>query len=261
MQINDNKYWQYHRNNGVTKIGFKNHQYSNETLYSIRSVDGALTVADSMNQAYMREIFNETIVIGGVSFFPFLTDVENGVQRIISIICTLVLPLCMSMGLPVFIYQIVLEKETKLIENMKINGMKMQNYWIVNYMFNFVFYSATAVLFLIFGIKIFKISVFTDTSTMIFLITLLGWGLSQISMAFFISVFLSKSQTASIVGYTVAVWLTTVASTFNITIYSTPNKLEWIFHLMPQFSFSRMIYFISIRCGYDHCLQGFYEFN
>jgi hypothetical protein len=32
-----------------------------------------------MNQAYMREIFNETIVIGGVSFFPFLTDVENGV--------------------------------------------------------------------------------------------------------------------------------------------------------------------------------------
>ena len=75
MQINDNKYWQYHRNNGVTKIGFRNPQYSNETLYNIRSVDGALTVSDMMNQAYMRELFNDTTVIGGVSFFPFLTDV------------------------------------------------------------------------------------------------------------------------------------------------------------------------------------------
>lgn len=58
MQINDSKYWQYHRNNGVTKIGFRNPQYSNESLYSIRSIDGALTIADLMNQAYMREIFN-----------------------------------------------------------------------------------------------------------------------------------------------------------------------------------------------------------
>ena len=170
-----------------------NPQYSNETLYSIRSIDGALTVADLMNQAYMREIFNETTVVGGVSFFPFLTDVENSVKRIISIICTLVLPICMSMGLPVFIYQIVLEKEMKLIENMKINGMNMSNYWLVNYLFDLAFYIATALLFLVFGMKIFNTQVFTETDTLILVVTLLGWGLAQISMAFLISVFLSKS--------------------------------------------------------------------
>jgi uncharacterized membrane protein len=141
----------------------------------------------------MREIFNDTTVIGGVSIFPFLTDVESSVQRLISILCVLVLPLCMSMGLPVFLYQIVLEKETKLIENMKINGMKMNNYWIINYVFNFIFYIATALLFLLFGMKIFQLQVFTETDSMILFVTMLGWGLAQISMAFLISVFLSKS--------------------------------------------------------------------
>jgi hypothetical protein len=69
----------------------------------------------------------------------------------------MVMPICLSMALPVFIYQIVLEKETRLIENMKINGMRMSNYWIVNYAFNLGFYLATVILFLIFGIKIFKL--------------------------------------------------------------------------------------------------------
>jgi hypothetical protein len=40
---------------------------------------------------------------------------------------------------------------------MKINGMKMSNYWIVNYTFNFGFYMSTSLLFLLFGIKVFDI--------------------------------------------------------------------------------------------------------
>lgn len=90
----------------------------------------------------------------------------------------MIVPICLSMALPVFIYQIVLEKETRLIENMKINGMKMSNYWIVNFLFNLGFYCATAVLFLIFGIKIFKLQVFSDTSVAVQIAILLGWGLA-----------------------------------------------------------------------------------
>ena len=135
-------------------------------------------MADLINQAYMRKIFNETTVIAGVSFFPFLTDVETTVQRILSLICILVLPICMSMGLPVFLYQIVLEKETKLIENMKINGMKMSNYWFVNYVFDLGFYLITTFLFLLFGIKIFTLQIFAETDTMILIVTLVGWGLA-----------------------------------------------------------------------------------
>jgi hypothetical protein len=105
----------------------------------------------------------------------------------------MVFPLCMSMGLPVFLYQIVLEKETRLIENMKINGMKMSNYWKINYLFNLVFYMITALIFLFFGMTIFDLQVFSDSNFMVLLTVLFGWGLAQISMAFFISVFVSRS--------------------------------------------------------------------
>jgi hypothetical protein len=87
----------------------------------------------------------------------------------------------------------VLEKELRLIENMKINGMKMSNYWLVNYIFNFSFYMLTALLFMLFGVKVFELQLFTDTNKTFFLVTLIGWGMAQISMAMFLSVFLSKS--------------------------------------------------------------------
>jgi ABC-type multidrug transport system ATPase subunit len=165
------------------------------------------------------------------------------------------------MALPVFIYQIVLEKETRLIENMKINGLKMSNYWIVNYLFNLSFYCATAILFMIFGGKIFKLQVFSDTNVWLLIAILFGWGLAQVSLAFFVSVFLNKSQTATIVGYTIAVWFTTVASAFNLTIYSAPNQMDWFLMPIPSFTFSRLIYFVSQKCGYEHCMTGFGEMN
>lgn len=77
---------------------------SNITYYNLRSIEGALTIADTINQAYMRTLFNDTTVIGGVQFFPFTPNFEAQIQRGLSIICLMVLPLCMSMALPVFVY-------------------------------------------------------------------------------------------------------------------------------------------------------------
>ncbi len=74
LQINDNRYWQYHRNNGITKIGTMNsdpQEGEDEVLYMIRTVEGQIQVADMLNQAYIRELFNDTYVISGVQFMPF----------------------------------------------------------------------------------------------------------------------------------------------------------------------------------------------
>ena len=60
-------------------------------------------------------------------------------------------PLFLSLCLPVFLYTIVLEKEQRLIENMKINGLNMLNYWKVNFVFNFFMYLAIMTLYLGFG--------------------------------------------------------------------------------------------------------------
>jgi hypothetical protein len=41
-------YWQYHRNNGITKIGIVD-PTTNKTLYNLRTVEGALAVSDVIN--------------------------------------------------------------------------------------------------------------------------------------------------------------------------------------------------------------------
>jgi hypothetical protein len=103
LQVNDLKYWQYHRNNGITKIGVYDNE-TNSTFFNLRQIEGTLTIADIINQAYMRNLFNDTTVVGGVQFFPFTPNFESEMNKGLSIICLMVLPLCMSMSLPVFIY-------------------------------------------------------------------------------------------------------------------------------------------------------------
>jgi hypothetical protein len=74
-------------------------------------------------------------------------------------------------------YQLVLEKEKRLLQTMRINGMTLVNYWIVNFAFDFLYYVITYVIFLFFSAFIFKMSVFIDTSAIILLTVLNGWGL------------------------------------------------------------------------------------
>ena len=82
------------------------------------------------------------------------------------------------MSLPVFLYYIVLEKETRLIETMKINGMRMNNYWMINFIFSMILYIIQATVFMIFGAVFFNIEAFFGTSLTIWVAVLLGWGLA-----------------------------------------------------------------------------------
>jgi hypothetical protein len=89
----------------------------------------------------MRSIFPNTTVVSGVQYYPFTPNFDKELDRGVSLLGVLVFPVCMCMCLPVFLYYIVLEKETRLVETMKINGMRMKNYWIVNFIFNFILYA------------------------------------------------------------------------------------------------------------------------
>jgi len=171
----------------------------------------------------MRTLFKDTTVVSGVNYFPFTTNFDKDIQRGVSLMGLFMFPVCMCMGLPVYLYFLVLEKETRLVDTMKINGMRMYNYWFVNFIFNMALYGITAGIFILFGSKVFKMMVFEETSLGLQLFVLIGWGLAQVAMAFLLSVFLSKAQSASILGYTLSIWLTTIAVSLNATIYSSPN--------------------------------------
>ena len=79
LQIMDHLAFQYHRNNGISKIGvvlppnqtrlaFGGH---GRTTYVMRPLEGALQLMDRMNNAYVRTHLNETYIFSGIQYMPF----------------------------------------------------------------------------------------------------------------------------------------------------------------------------------------------
>ena len=72
-------------------------------------------------------------------------------EILINTVATIIFPLSLSLLLPVFLYLIVLEKEEKLIQMMRMNGMSMLSYWAINFLYNLVISLATNLVFYLFG--------------------------------------------------------------------------------------------------------------
>jgi hypothetical protein len=193
ISLNDVTYFQYHRNNGVTKLGLVEKDLTGKkppkTNYMLRSPEGALMLSDRMNNAYIRSVFNDTYVISGQQFMPFNAQLDKEVQKIINFIGVISFPVCISLCLPVFLHHLVMEKETRLVDNMKINGLKMFNYWLVNGIYNFFSFALTAVCYIGFG-RYVDLNFFVDTHILIFVQLLFCWGLCQVALSmFFCSLF------------------------------------------------------------------------
>lgn len=62
---------------------------------------------------------------------PLKGQDKSFLLKLINVIGAMLYPLSLSLLLPVFLYAIVLEKEERLLQMMKMNGMKMKDYWIL----------------------------------------------------------------------------------------------------------------------------------
>ena len=107
---------------------------------------------------------------------PLTPSFDEQVMRVINLLGAALFPLSLCLLMPVFIYNIVLEKEQKLIEIMKMNGMRMHNYWIVTFVFNFFIYLITIFIFFIFGRFVLGLEFFISSSYSILILFFIGWG-------------------------------------------------------------------------------------
>ena len=101
---------------------------------------------------------------------PFTQDNNDNIQRIINLAGSTFYPMAVSLLMPLFMYTIVLEKESKLVEIMKINGMKMRYYWLSNFIFNYSLYAITMLIFNVMGGAVLNLSLFTSTNSMLLVI-------------------------------------------------------------------------------------------
>jgi hypothetical protein len=105
---------------------------------------------------------------------------------------------------------------------MKTNGLSMGSYWTVTFLFNFALSVITFTVFYIFGRGVLKLSYFTETSPVLMAVIMVGWGLSQVSLANFVQVFISKAKSATVIGYVMAIFLTLVGEALAVGVFAMP---------------------------------------
>lgn len=95
---------------------------------------------------------------------PLVGEDKAFIMRIISITGATLFPMALGLLLPIFMYVIVLEKEEKLLEMMKMNGMRMKDYWLMTFLFSLTLTIVTNLIFFLFGYFVLGLSFFTETS-------------------------------------------------------------------------------------------------
>lgn len=236
VRVNDNHMWQYHRENGLTKVGIEDSKHDLHTSVH-RAMEGQVEAASIINKAYIRNNFKNVTVMTGINIYPLHFDYHDVIDKFQSMESVAAVPFSLCLSFPVFMYTLVLEKEKRLIESMKINGLQLKNYWMVNYVFNYLYYIVTIANFLTWGVYVFELGILVKTSIPLLLVILNGWGLAQISWAFFIQVFIKKSSPASVVGYGLSVYLMLVAQIIHGLIRNIPRPIPWYSYFIPTFMF------------------------
>lgn len=82
-----------------------------------------------MSRAYLRTFDDNLWLVSGIQYMPITIEQDAFVKNVLSITGASLFPLALSLLLPIFMHSIVSEKEEKLLEIMRMNGMKMTPYW------------------------------------------------------------------------------------------------------------------------------------
>ena len=261
IQINDNRIPFYHRSNGVSQ--FEMHiNKTNEFIPRSNVLNGVLWIADLFNKAYINKLFGNKMLISGVQTMPNDSQFYEGyLQRVMNLASGIFYPLAVSLLMPLFMHSIVLEKENKLIEIMKINGLKLRYYWLSNLLLNYLLYMITMVIFICTGRFVLKFSLFIDTNIVIIISILLAWGICQVGLAFFYVAFINKARNATIIGYMLSIWIPIIAVSLNLIVYELPKKCPLYLFMYPTFALCRLFYYITMKCAYETCIGSFNDLN
>ena len=257
IQVRDYIVSDYHRGSGVTLFYIFN---DNSREYEIfpSAITGSLWTIGIMNKAYIHELFPNITLIGGVQILPITPeDNEINVNMILCIVVAGIYPIALSLLIPLYIYNIVYEREKKITEYLKLNGVKMRNYWISNFIFNYIVYLILAILYFVFEAYIFSINFLEKTSFILVLLTLLGWGIAQIGLSYFFQAFISREKKTVILSLSIVFFISFITLLFNWALYVIPREAPYILNIFPTFALYRIFHYISYSCGFNGCVESF----
>eukprot|EP01122_Echinamoeba_exundans_P012286 TRINITY_DN5094_c0_g1_i1.p1 TRINITY_DN5094_c0_g1~~TRINITY_DN5094_c0_g1_i1.p1 ORF type:complete len:939 (+),score=203.70 TRINITY_DN5094_c0_g1_i1:58-2817(+) len=142
---------------------------------------------------------------------------------------------------PVVLQNLVFEKEFKLREIMKMMGLKTWIYWLVTYIFSYMLYLIAAGLSIAIAVAM-NFRYYRVNNFLSYFLLFFFWGHVMVATAFFLSVFFTKTRTATVVGYTYILFVglfgpNLIAQYFNSD--DTPSSTIFLLSMFPPFAFYR----------------------
>lgn len=163
-------------------------------------------------------------------------------------------PFALTFLLPVFVNLIVYEKESKLRELMKMSGMHMKYYWLVNYVYNFAMYVVVVVAFSISCYAV-QIRLWTQTSPVVLFSLLFLWGHALVSLSFLFSTMLDRDLTSSLTGYIIVVAGVLASLVFNATVFYR-DEPPMLYMMYAPLAFYRAIFIMTTSCSRFACMTA-----
>lgn len=284
LQINNLLYWRYHRKNGdqiqrvYVEQGSKSLQFGKKKIslngkkskkgkkkkgefqngHFVLATESTIAHMNMFTNLHLQSIFQNDLnnIISLISPTVDSNSLKDIIRILISTICTALFPIALSLGLPIMLFVLVLEKEEKIKDLLQVNGLIEVNYWFGFLSWNFFILSLGTGVFMLVGYNYISISFFSKGSMVIMFWFLSAWNFSQIGFSLFISSFITKSTTGTLAGYFFSIFLILFIGMQSQFLFPNPSMLPWFFYLLPQTPFIRYFYISISRCIEERCLVG-----
>jgi ABC-type multidrug transport system ATPase subunit len=182
-------------------------------------------------------------------------------QNMFQLLNIIFYPFAIGLGLPIILTSLAMEKEEKIHDLLKINGMSMIKFYLSNFVFWFIFLTIIVTIFFVGGYFMLDDGFFYNNSPVDIVFFCLGWNVSQIIFAFFLLTMLSSAGAASAVGYIIC----SIGTLFSVNvvtfIYPFPATMPLIFNIFPQCNYVRLMYYFLVKGSSEVKPTELHEFH
>ena len=267
IQINNVLFERYHRRNGDQTYNYKGFDSkTHETYYKkiniARATESSIGHMNLLTNMHIQSILQDdlTNVISVISPTVDASILSKFVDTALSFITINLFPTALCLGFPIMLFVLVMEKEEKIKDLLDINGLVTINYWITFFVYNFIQLEFTVIVFLTVAKLFIDIDFFQKSSILLIFWYLSAWNVSQIGFALFISSFVKKSSSATLVGYTISIFLILFLALLSLFLFPSPSYMPWFTYAIPQTSVVRFFYIGISRCIDSDCITGLGDF-
>ncbi|KAJ3115049.1 hypothetical protein HDU96_001276, partial [Phlyctochytrium bullatum] len=155
-----------------------------------------------------------------------------------------VYPFGVTFLLPIFVVTLVAEKEAKISVMLRMNGASPWLHDLINYLtFLFLFILSSSI-FIATG-NIARLDLFLKTQLGILVILFFLWGLTQVSLAFFLAAFFRQSRLALIVTF-LTVLCSIIVSIAVDEIFGSSSQIPAVLMVWPPLAFFRGLSLLNV---------------